>query len=822
MIAVTAGCALLFSIFYMEARKVAIEGLHEEQAIHARQASHGIEAYFATWSGILRSFSQMDGIIRLDDHGKKHLEFLYKSHMEQVRTLTRVDENGVILYTVPDGSSIGKDISSQKHIQEILKNHKPVVSDVFRAVQGFDTVVLHVPVVQNGVFKGTLAVGINFENLAKRYLDVIKIRYTGYAWVISRDGTQLYSPIPGFTGRPASENYRNSSSALLMIENMLKGREGTAVYTFDKTAESTADKKYAVYMPIRLNNTFWSIAVVAGEKEALSGLVSFRNKLVFVVGAIFICGIIIAAFGAKAWVIVRESEKRKIIENDLRKSEAEFRRLYQEFNALLDAIPDNITLLDREHRILWANAAAVKSFVAKSMDIVGRYCFSLRHNRTSPCDKCPVSMSIRTSRPAHAQGSTPDGRLWELRTAPLLDEHGEVVSIIEVARDVTEHKKLEEQLRHAQKLEGIGQLAGGIAHDFNNLLNAVLGYASLLQMSIKESDSLRHYVDQIYSAGIKGAALTKQILALSRKQVLDMNVVDINDVIRGLEPILRRLVREDITIKYDLHKSVLMIMADPGQITQVLMNLATNASDAMPSGGTLLISTEQFEMDRAFAELHGYDKPGRYALLAVSDTGCGMTEEVKAKIFDPFFTTKEVGKGTGLGLAVVHGIVKQHGGYINVYSELDKGTVFKIYMPVTSQAPAEKAESVDHQVSGGTETILVAEDDASLRALTETILKQYGYSVITASDGQDAVEKFSANMNGVSLVVLDGIMPRKNGKQVFEEMQKMRSDIKAIFMSGYAEDIFTHDGMPDKAAAFIQKPVKPEQLLRTVRRILDS
>ncbi|MCE5313254.1 MAG: PAS domain S-box protein [Nitrospiraceae bacterium] len=945
MLIFTALCVLFFNAFYIEAKKTAISKLYDEQSIHAKQAAHGIEEYFSTWASILASFAKMDEIIRPDEFGKNHMKFLFEAHQDQIRSITRVNEKGIIICTYPVVSSVGTDISGQKHIREILRNHKPVISDVFRTAQGFDAVALHVPVFSGKEFKGTLAAVVNFENLAKRYLDVIKIGVTGYAWVVSRDGTQLYSPVPGFTGIPASQSYRSSPSALLMIDNMLKGEKGTTAYSLSMSGRRSLDRKYAVYTPIKLYNTFWSIVVVSSEEEVLSGLVSFRNKLAVVVAIIFVCGIVLSALGAKAWVIVTESEKRKKIEKELRQSEelyrnlfeshaavkitldtetgnildannaaanfygwsreqlrrmnikeintlppdeidreiikarnkerihfefkhrladgsirdvevfssrivvkgkdilhsiihditerkhaeerlmqseAELRRLSNEFQGLLDAIPDHITLKDRNLKVLWANRAAADGLNKKSEDLIGRYCYAIWHNTDSPCSKCPVLHSFSTARPTEVQSATPDGRIWNLRTVPLFDEERNVVSVIEVARDVTEHLKLEDQLRHAQKMEGIGQLAGGIAHDFNNLLNAVLGYASLIQMHMPESDPMRHYVDQIIAAVMRGASLTRQILALSRKQLLDIKSVDMNEVVRDFEHMLSRLVREDITIQYNLHNASIMIMADPGQIMQVLMNLAANASDAMPDGGTLLVSTELFEMDERYVDMHGFDNPGTYALLSVADTGCGMTEDVRLKIFDPFFTTKEVGKGTGLGLAVVHGIVKQHNGYINVYSELGKGTVFRIYLPITEQKPAESGSAPSEKVSGGTETILVAEDDLAIRALTNTILEQYGYRVISAVDGEDAVRKFEKKKDEINLVILDGIMPKKNGKEAFEEIRKLRPDIKAVFISGYAEDIFTHDGMPDKSAVFIPKPVKPDELLRAVRSTLDS
>ncbi len=419
---------------------------------------------------------------------------------------------------------------------------------------------------------------------------------------------------------------------------------------------------------------------------------------------------------------------------------------------------------------------------------------------------------------------TRDGRLrnvvWDI--AVLKDAQGSVTGTAGIGVDVTEHRRIEEQLRHAQKLEGIGQLAGGIAHDFNNVLSAVVGYAGMLQMSLDPSDPLRHHADEIATAGQRGAALTQQILAFSRRQVLDMQAMDLNDIVRGLEKMLRRLVREDITIEYRLAGRDLRVLADRGQIDQVMLNLATNASDAMLRGGRLGISTERFAMDEAYVALHGYGAPGDYALLSVTDTGTGMDAGTKERIFDPFFTTKEPGKGTGLGLAVVHGIVKQHNGYINVYSEPGRGTEFKIYLPLTEKAAQARAVADAEPVIGGTETILVAEDDDALRKLSATVLGRFGYTVIEAVDGEDAVRKFSEQSDRISLVVLDGIMPKRNGRQALEEIRKLRPGMKAVFQSGYSDVVFTREITADASAVLLQKPVRPSDLLRAVRRALDG
>ena len=325
-------CAYLFIFFYSEAEKTAIRQLNEEQKIHAKQAAHGIEDFFATWTGILNSFSKIDAIINADSEGKQHMALFYESHQEQIRSITRVDEKGRILRTVPHIIAIGSDISGQKHVREILRDHKPVVSDVFRTVQGFDAVALHVPVFREAAFKGTIAIVVDFEKLAKSYLEVIKIGRTGYAWVVSSDGTTLYSPLPGFTGKSVFDNYRDSPSVFSMTKDMLQGHEGTAAYTFDKIGDQTVApvKKYAVYIPIHIANSFWSVVVASSEDEVLSSIAFFRNRLLLVIGMILLGGVLFSIIGAKAWLIVVEEEKRKKAEEKMRASEKLYRTLFEQ------------------------------------------------------------------------------------------------------------------------------------------------------------------------------------------------------------------------------------------------------------------------------------------------------------------------------------------------------------------------------------------------------------------------------------------------------------------------------------------------------------
>ncbi|MBM4146127.1 MAG: PAS domain S-box protein [Nitrospira sp.] len=411
--------------------------------------------------------------------------------------------------------------------------------------------------------------------------------------------------------------------------------------------------------------------------------------------------------------------------------------------------------------------------------------------------------------------------IWVEISAVLLTWEGRPATL-NFLRDITVQKKLEEQLLQSQKMEAVGQLAGGVAHDFNNLLTAIIGYGHLIKDQASKDELISAYVSQVLNAAERAAVLTNDLLTFGRKKIVNLQAVDLNTIIKNVESLLLRVIGEDIEFSADPTDTDLTILADSSQIDQILMNLATNAQDAMPKGGSLLIKTGRVEINGDYVRVHGYGKSGTYALLSVEDTGIGIDEKIRDKIFEPFFTTKEVGKGTGLGLAMVYGIVKQHNGYINVYSELGKGTTFKILFPlISSKASSLKVESLQ-KAKGGIETILIGEDDQQVRNLLKEVLSHAGYNIIEAIDGEDAVKVFHENGDKIDLLIFDAIMPKKNGKEAYEEIRKVEPDIKIIFVSGYSLDIMHKKGILEAGLHFISKPVSPDELLIKVRDILDN
>ncbi len=423
-----------------------------------------------------------------------------------------------------------------------------------------------------------------------------------------------------------------------------------------------------------------------------------------------------------------------------------------------------------------------------------------------------------------AQGS--EGKLTKV-AVETQDEIGKLAAAFNAMVESLERRELEkglleEQLRHAQKMEAIGTLAGGIAHDFNNFLTAIIGYANLLQLNLPQPGESRGYADQIRAAAERAANLTQRLLAFGRKQIVHPRQIDLNEQIKSLGKLLTTLIGEDVEFSIELQGGNLPIMSDTGQIDQILINLATNARDAMPRGGKLTITTGIARLDDEAAKQHEIAGTGNYARLTVTDTGIGLAENIRERIFEPFFTTKEVGKGTGLGLSMVYGIVKQHQGYIEVDSTPANGASFSIYIPLIETMPEPVKRPLPRMPKGNFETVLVAEDDFIVRAYTREVLEKHNYYVIEAADGIEAVARFIDNKDLISVVLLDVVMPKMNGKEVFEEINIIRPGIKTLFTSGYTYDIINKKGVHDKDFNFVAKPVQADDLLLKLRELLSK
>jgi two-component system cell cycle sensor histidine kinase/response regulator CckA len=404
-----------------------------------------------------------------------------------------------------------------------------------------------------------------------------------------------------------------------------------------------------------------------------------------------------------------------------------------------------------------------------------------------------------------------------------ISREGRAVARLGVVRDVTERKLLEQQFRQAHKMEAVGQLSGGIAHDFNNLLTVIAGRTHLLLSGLPAGDPARHSIELIQRTADRATLLTRQLLAFSRKQIMILRVLDLNTIVTGIEPILRRLIPENVELRVEPTEMPLWVKVDPGQIEQIILNLAVNARDAMPDGGRINIRTAGVPIDEVYVRTHMGARAGPAVLLEVSDTGIGMTAEVRSHIFEPFFTTKPVGQGTGLGLSTVYGIVKQTAGYIEALSEPGHGSTFQIYLPRAEEAEAAGlAEAPAVRYARGSETILLVEDEEEVRELAREILEQMGYTLLTAGDPAESIRISRGGAGVIHLLVTDVVMPGMSGRQLADQLVSERPRLKVLYMSGYTDDAIVHHGVLDPGVAFVQKPFTPDSLSRKVREVLDA
>jgi PAS domain S-box-containing protein len=494
---------------------------------------------------------------------------------------------------------------------------------------------------------------------------------------------------------------------------------------------------------------------------------------------------------------------------------------------VLDIVGAMVLVLDRTGKIVRFNHACEEVSGYTATEALGRYVWDF----LIPSEQVPGVKNVFANLTAGMFPSkfencwvTKDGKrkLIAWSNTALLNGSNEVEYVIPTGIDLSERAKLEEQLRHSQKMESLGTLAGGIAHDFNNILTAITGYGSLLLAKLADNEPLRAYVVQMMTAATRAATLTQGLLAYGRKQLLHPVPVNLNETVTQVGDFLRRLIGEDIELKMLLADRDLTVLADAVQIEQVLMNIATNAREAMPGGGYLFIETAGEDVDAASAAEHGLDKAGAYAVVTLTDTGKGMDDATRARIFEPFFTTRERGTAIGLGLSIAYGIVKQHNGAISVIGAPGRGTTFKVYLPLVQAAYAEMPAPGEAAIIGGTETVLVAEDDEVVRQVMAAILSQYGYSVIEARDGEEAVNRFMEQQDRVKLLLLDAIMPKKTGREVYDKIRIFRPEVRALFLSGYPADVMVARGLIEPGTPVMVKPVAMDELLRKVRAELDS
>jgi PAS domain S-box-containing protein len=708
---------------------------------------------------------------------------------------------------------------------------------------------------KDGDFIGVMKVVLNIEEvisiLRKPHLTGIHKEHTRTGWkLLTHDGRLIYS----------SGDFKFLSRISDELLSQLKKQDTGSFMAVSST--QVKRKNLVSYASSNVKGLDWILAIEHDTEEIFLPIDNLRNGILIISLAVTIFAILtgflvsryisrpvtklrdaaieIGKGNLDTQIEVRSRDEigllaqtfRQMASNiasditELKRTQSALRESEQKYRLLFEESKDVVYMSTPEGKFLDINQAGIELFGYASKDDILR--IDIIHDLyVNPADREKIQQILEK------QGFIKDyevvfkrkdfQHVTVLLTANAVkDEKGLIITYRGIMTDITERKRLEQQLIQAQKMEAVGQLAGGIAHDFNNILTAIIGFGTLLKIETETSDLQRSYLTQILSAAERASNLTHALLAFSRKQIISPKQVNINEIILGVKNLLSRLIGEDIELSIFLADKGLTVMADGSQMEHVFMNLATNARDAMPDGGRLTISTERVELDREFIRAHGYGKPGAYVLISIEDSGSGIEEETKKRIFEPFFTTKDLGKGTGLGLSIAYGIIKQHDGLINVYSHPGIGTTFKIYLPLIRSKIEEMKPADITVLKGGTETVLIAEDDVQVRELTKKVLAGFGYKVFEAKDGADAVKVFNEHKDEIKLLILDVIMPKKNGKEVHDEIKKLRTEVKTIFISGYTADMIHKKGILEEGLNFISKPILPDELLRRVRDVLDE
>ena len=584
----------------------------------------------------------------------------------------------------------------------------------------------------------------------------------------------------------------------------------------------------------------------AREKTEMGVAVVFAGERYFITsGRLQILNLLLSTYEAavrKNLDLVRTQEELRAVNEELEqrveertadlraeiaqrmKAEDDLRELQQYTRGIIEASPDALLITSPEGRITDVNKST-ESLTGMPREALIQTAFA---DHFSDPDAAHKGYE-RVFEEGNVSDYPLDMKHQDGDTTPVLcngmpyaDAKGQVAGAVVAARDITEFRKLETQLHRQRRLEAIGRLAGGVAHDFNNVLQAVFTYTRFLMEATPPEDERYEDMEQIQHAAEKAATLTRQLLAYGRRQVLEPLDLDLNQAIAEMTKMIRRVIGESIQLDVIPGHHLGTVHADPSQMDQVLMNLCLNARDAMPQGGRIVVETENVLIDPAYCENHPWAKEGRYVLLSVSDTGMGIPPEVQQRIFEPFFTTKEIGEGTGLGLATIYGIVKQHMGLIHVYSEVGNGTTFKIYLPAVGRRAATVGKKILRPVIGGAETVLVVEDDEAVRNVAVRILERAGYKTLTAVDGEEAIQVFQANEDCIDLVFLDVVMPKCSGSAVRERIEKIKPDTRVLFSSGYSPGNSHAEFITEMGLQLIQKPYSPDDLLRRVRGVLDQ
>jgi len=817
---------------YREVENRVIGDFNQQQLALGKQASNAISELFNQFQDDLHFLAGSQQIQDLNEFGKDRIQNYQELKSRFIKGVTRVNEHGRITYTYPEVKDIiGKDISYQDHIKKIMRSHKDVLSDVFRTVQGYDAIAFHTPVFHEGEFRGSLALVISFEAIAEQYLENIRIADNGYAWVISKEGIELYCPVPNHTGISVHETSKAFPSVIQMAEKMMRGGEGTTIYTYDQIAGTQIKSitKHAAYTPIQLIDTRWSIVVATPESEVLASMTGYRNRWLLLV-AIMLGGIAIyILFITRAIRAVRDMEKQKELEAISRENEKNLRNF-------ISNSPIPIAFNNPDTGFLLLNHAFTFATGYDEDDIPNLQDWFTQF-LPSPEEiselNAHLDQSVSISANPDIQPSTvkitcKSGavKTFEYRYSRFASRHSLTLNdITEKLEAESNRKKLEDQLSRAKKMEALGLLAGGVAHDLNNILSGVVTYPELILMNLDANSPLRKPVNSIMTAGKRAAAVVQDLLTLTRGAAYkgvsfspSKLLSNMSDEIQNLIPDLDK---DMINIQWALSSTSPTLLGSEHHLRKTLSNLILNAYEALNHRGTIRVSckTEQLTFP-----LEGYETvpPGTYCLIEVDDDGPGIQQSDLERIFEPFFSKKVMGRsGSGLGLMVVWNTVKEFEGFIDIKTS-EKGTSFKLYLPGSSKGSAPSISEPEQElVVGNNRKILIVDDDDSQREISSELLTTLGFKPSAVDNGREAIEQ--ATTQNFDMILLDMVLEDDiDGSVIYQHILEKKPNQRAIIVSGFSETQNVRTALDLGADSFLKKPYSIAELSQALKAAFEE
>jgi len=825
---------LLF-ISYVELKNLTIEKFNIEQMELAEQSAVGIETLFKTLKSDVVFLANLDNVKKQNKADNLILEQYYQAHSKILKAITRVNREGTIICTYPKNKkALGADISNQKHMKTILKTHKPVLSDVFTTVQGFQSIALHVPVFNKGKFKGTLGLVIDFTLLAKNFIAPINAKNKSFAVLLSSNGTELYCSNTKHIGENMKENGKNIPSLLLLYDKIMKEKKGFGSFTLTEKIHDIyiSEKEHTIFTPVNLQHSFWIIFISTPEKTILSPAYSLRDKLLYLSVLLLSIVIIFVYLSVKASTTLREADKRKVLAKKLEESE-------QNFREVLEKTPIGIAITNQSNNPIFVNNKFVEMFGYRLSEIENILYWEENVYPDPEYRKFINQQWLRglvySKKSQKAVGMKEIKIKCKNSDYKIVDTTVYAVSdkSITVFIDQTERvktnkakKNLEEKLHRSKKMEALGLLASGVAHDLNNILSGLVTLPEIILLKMGKRDPNRSRVETIYHSGIKASAVVNDLLTIARGIATKKTVFNIDSIVKDYfdSPEFKNLEKKYPLVKVisKLNAKNTNILGSEIHIRKSIMNLITNAFEVLENKGFISISINNIQLNST-VKCYQIIPTGNYVVLEISDSGKGIDKNYLNRIFEPFFTRKQMGmSGTGLGLAIVWNTMEDHGGYIDLTSEIGKGTSFKLYFPLSKEKISETGDYISiNSFKGKGEKILVVDDEEIQRSVASELLVELNYTPTVVSSGEEAVKKIKTT--NFDLILLDMILQDGiNGKETYKRIKEISPNQKAIIVTGMSSSKDVDETIALGASSIITKPYAIAEIALALKDVLQK